>query len=237
MHIPDGYLDPTTCAATGVVAAGALAWALRAPDTGADDRRLPLAGMAAASVFALQLCNFPVVAGTSGHLLGGALTAALVGPRLGVLCMSVVVGVQALLFADGGLSALGANLTNLAVVGVLGAFVVLRLLRPLLPRTRTGVLVAVGAAAALTPALGAAAFVVQYAVGGNGAAPIGTVAAAMLGVHLLIGVGEAVLTVLTVSTVLGLRPDLVHAATHLPEPVRTPVAAAAAAAVADRAAR
>jgi cobalt/nickel transport system permease protein len=227
MHIPDGYLDPATCAATGVLAAGALAWSLRAPDAGVDDRRLPLAGMAAATVFALQLCSFPVAAGTSGHLLGGALTAALVGPRLGVLCMGVVVGVQALLFADGGLSALGANLTNLAVVGVLGAFVVLRGLRAVLPRTRAGVLVATGAAAALTPALGAGAFVLEYAMGGNGVAPTATVAAAMLGVHLLIGAGEAVITVLTVSTVLAIRPDLVHAAAHLPVPARAPAPVAA----------
>jgi cobalt/nickel transport system permease protein len=237
MHIPDGYLDATTCAATGVIAAGALAWALRTPDTGADDRRLPLAGMAAATVFALQLCNFPVATGTSGHLLGGALTATLVGPRLGVLCLSVVVGVQALLFADGGLSAIGANATNLAVVGVLGAFVVLRLLRPVLPRTRTGVLVAVGVAAALTPAFGAGAFVVEYALGGNGVAPIGTVAMAMLGVHLLIGIGEAAITVLVVSTVIGVRPDLVHAAAHLPLSAGCPVPATEPAVAAGSAAR
>jgi cobalt/nickel transport system permease protein len=212
MHIPDGFIGPGTSLAAGVVAAGALAWCARDQSASIDERQVPLAGMAAAYIFAVQMLNFPVAGGTSGHLLGGVLAAVLVGPRLGALCVSVVLLVQALLFADGGLSALGLNIVNMALVGAIGGCAIFVALRRILPRGPKSIVVAAGIAAATAPPLASLAFTLEYAVGGNGAASVPAVLASMLGVHVLIGVGEGIITALTVSAVLAARPDLVWGA-------------------------
>ena len=133
MHVPDGFLDAPTSIATGVVAAAAVGVALRGARRELDERTAPLAGLAAAFVFAAQMFNFPVGAGTSGHLLGGALAAVLVGPFTAVLCLSVVLLVQSLMFADGGITALGTNIVLLGVVGVVAAWLVFRGLQSVLP--------------------------------------------------------------------------------------------------------
>src|SRR5438093_2641233 len=114
VHVPDGFINAPVSAATGVVAAGAIAVSLRGARRELDERTAPLAGLVAAFIFAVQMLNFPVAAGTSGHLLGGALAAILVGPFTGVLCVSVVLLMQGILFADGGLTALGVNITDMA---------------------------------------------------------------------------------------------------------------------------
>ncbi|MGY1609112.1 MULTISPECIES: energy-coupling factor ABC transporter permease [unclassified Geodermatophilus] len=215
MHVPDGYLDAPTSLATGAVAAGAVAVALRGARRELDERTAPLAGLTAAFVFAVQMVNFPVGAGTSGHLVGAALTAVLVGPWTAVLCMTVVLLVQALLFADGGLTALGTNVTLLAVVAVGVGYGVFRLLLRLLPRTRTGLLAAAGAGAFLSVPAAALAFVALFAAGGVADVSLGLVLAAMGGIHLLIGIGEALITVAVLGAVLSVRPDLVHGAAHL----------------------
>ena len=155
-----------------------------------DDKQVPMAGLAAAFIFAVQMLNFPVANGTSGHLLGGVLAAVLVGPWVGALCVSVVLVVQGLLFADGGLSALGLNVINMALVGAWGGYVLFVLVRKFLPRTKAAVVGAAGVAAGLAPVLASIAFTFEYAIGGNGAASVATVAAAMVGVHVLIGIGE-----------------------------------------------
>jgi cobalt/nickel transport system permease protein len=218
VHVPDGYLDAPTSLATGAVAAGAVALALRGGHRELDERTAPLAGLTAAFVFAVQMVNFPVGAGTSGHLIGGALTAVLVGPWTAVLCLTVVLLVQALLFADGGLTALGTNVTLLAVVAVGVGYGVFRLLLRLLPRTRSGLLAAAGAGAFVSVPAAALAFVALFAVGGVADVSLGLVLAAMGGVHLLIGVGEALISVAVLGAVLSVRPDLVHGAAHLRRP-------------------
>ena len=147
MHIPDGFIDPGTSAAAGVVAVGAIGMCVKQAGKAIDDREVPLAGLAAAFVFSVQMLNFPVASGTSGHLLGGALAAVLVGPWLGPLCVAVVLLVQALLFADGGLSALGLNILNMAVIGAWGGYLVFVVLRSVLPRARSSIVVASGIAA------------------------------------------------------------------------------------------
>jgi cobalt/nickel transport system permease protein len=220
VHIPDGFVDVGTSAVTGVVAAGGLAVALRRSRDDLEDRAAPLAGLVAAFVFAVQMLNFPVAAGTSGHLLGGVLAAVLVGPWVGVLCVSVVLIVQALLFADGGLSALGLNITNMALVGCLGGWIVFVALRALLPASRAAVVGASAVAAWFGVLLASVAFTLEYATGGNDAASVGTVLAAMVGTHALVGLGEAAITAMTVSAVLATRPDLVHGARQ-PGAVRT----------------
>jgi cobalt/nickel transport system permease protein len=219
VHIPDGFINAPTSLAAGAVAAGGVGVSLRRAAQMLQDRQAPLAGLVAAYIFAVQMLNFPVAAGTSGHLLGGVLAAVLVGPWAGCVCVAVVLVVQSLLFADGGLTALGLNIVNMAVVGVFGGWVVFRLLRRALPATRTSVTVASGIAAGISVVLGASAFVLEYALGGTGGASVGTVLAAMVGVHTLIGIGEGVITALTVGVVLGVRPDLVDGASDLQVPL------------------
>jgi cobalt/nickel transport system permease protein len=218
VHVPDGFLDAPTSLATGALAAGTVALALRGSRRELDERAAPLAGLTAAFVFAVQMMNFPVGAGTSGHLIGGALTAVLVGPWTAVLCMTVVLLVQAVLFADGGLTALGTNVSLLGLVAVGVGYGVFRLLSAALPRTRTGVLAAAAVGAFLSVPVAALAFVGLFAVGGVADVPLGTVAAAMGGVHLLIGLGEAAITVAVLGAVLAVRPDLVHGAAALRRP-------------------
>ena len=215
MHIPDGFINAGTSAGAGVVAAGGLTVCVKRAARTMDERQVPLAGLGAAFIFAVQMLNFPVASGTSGHLLGGVLAAVLVGPWAGALCVSVVLLIQGLLFADGGLSAIGLNITNMALVGALLGYVVFWALRTVLPRNRTSVVVAAGIAGALAPVMASVLFTLEYAVGGNGAASVRTLAAAMVGTHVLIGVGEGVITALTISAVMAVRPDLVFGARHI----------------------
>ncbi|MFE0386637.1 energy-coupling factor ABC transporter permease [Streptomyces bungoensis] len=215
MHVPDGFIDAPTSAVTGVVAAGALAVSLRGARRELDERTAPLAGLVAAFIFAVQMLNFPVGAGTSGHLLGGALAAILVGPYTGVLCVSVVLLMQGVLFADGGLTALGVNITDMAIVTTVVSYAVFRGLLAVLPRGRRSVTVAAFAAALLSVPAAAVAFTFIYAVGGTTDVSLGKVATAMIGVHVLIGLGEAVITALTVGAIIAVRPDLVHGARGL----------------------
>ncbi|MEU0969816.1 energy-coupling factor ABC transporter permease [Streptomyces sp. NPDC005917] len=215
MHVPDGFIDAPTSAVTAVVAAGALAVSLRGARRELDERTAPLAGLVAAFIFAVQMLNFPVAAGTSGHLLGGALAAILVGPYTGILCVSVVLLMQGILFADGGLTVLGVNITDMAIVTTVVAYAVFRGLLKVLPRTRRSVTAASFVAALLSVPAASVAFTLLYAIGGTTDVSIGKVATAMIGVHVLIGVGEAAITALTVGAVIAVRPDLVHGAREL----------------------
>jgi cobalamin biosynthesis protein CbiM len=209
MHVPDGFINAPVSAAAGAVAVVGIGVALRRSSRELDDRTAPMAGLVAVFIFAVQMLNFPVAAGTSGHLLGGALAAILVGPWTGALAVSVVVIVQALMFADGGLSALGLNLINMAFVTVAVAWPVFRILARSLPRRRPAWLAATFAAAFLSVPASALAFTLEYALGGTGTFSDGSVLLAMVGTHILIGIGEGIITALTVGAVLAVRPDLV----------------------------
>jgi cobalt/nickel transport system permease protein len=212
MHVPDGFLDAPTSAATAVVAAGAVAVALRKARNELDERTAPMAGLVAAFIFATQMLNFPVGAGTSGHLMGGALAAVLVGPWTAVLCMSVVLLVQALLFADGGLTALGTNITLMGIVPVVVGWLVFIAVVRITRSSRTGVVAGAFLGALLSVPAAAMAFVGLYELGGTADIPLATLMTAMVGWHVLIGIGEAFITALTVSSVLAVRPDLVYGA-------------------------
>jgi cobalamin biosynthesis protein CbiM len=155
------------------------------------------------------MLNFPVAAGTSGHLLGGALAAILVGPWVATLALTIVLLLQALLFADGGLTALGLNVFNMSVLAVWAAYFISVGLKRVLPKTKTSLIVASAIAALISVPVSAFGFWVQYAIGGNGTFPLETVLTAMISTHILIGIGEAIITVLTISAIMASRSDLV----------------------------
>lgn len=220
MHVPDGFINAPVSVAAGVAAVAAVAVSLRGARRELDERTAPLAGLVAAFIFAVQMLNFPVAAGTSGHLLGGALAAILVGPYTGVLCVSVVLLMQGILFADGGLTALGVNITVMGVVTVVLSYAVFRGLLAVLPATRRSVTAAAFTGALISVPGAAAAFTALYAAGGTTDVPLGKVLTAMVGVHVLIGVGEAAITAATVGAVIAVRPDLVHCARALAAPLK-----------------
>lgn len=215
MHVPDSFLDVPTSAATGAIAVAGVAVALRKARNELDDRTAPMAGLVAAFVFAGQMMNFPVGAGTSGHLLGGALAAVLVGPWTGALCISVVLLVQALFMADGGVSALGTNIVLMSLVGVFVGWGVFRLVLLVLPRRMPSVPIAAAIGALISVPVAAAVFTLLFAIGGNTDIATGKVLTAMVGWHVVIGIGEALITGLVVSAVAASRPDLVYGARRI----------------------
>lgn len=215
MHAPDGFLEPGVAVVTAVISVAVVAWCLRTSSDQLGDRQIPLAGIAAAFVFAAQMVNFPVAAGTTGHLLGGALAAILLGPAVGCLVVAVVVAVQALVFADGGLTALGYNTLNMAVVTAFGGWALFRLFRRLLPADVTGITAASALAAGASVVLSAATFSLEWLFGASAPVPFDTVFGSMVGIHVLIGIGEAVITGMVIGAVLASRPDLVAGADGL----------------------
>lgn len=207
MHIPDGFLNTKTAVTTGLLAAGALAVALRRAQVYLPARRVPLLGLAAAFVFAAQMINFPVAGGTSGHLLGAVLVAALLGPGAAVIVISAVLIVQCLMFADGGISALGANIFNMAVVGGVAGWAIFYVVRSL-AKGLFGAILAAGFAAWCSTVLASVAcageLAVSRTVGWSVALPT------MAGIHMLIGIGEGLITALVLVGVARVRPELLE---------------------------
>lgn len=227
VHIPDGFINaPTSVAAAGVAVAG-VAVCLRGARRELDERTAPMAGLVAAFVFALQMLNFPVAVGTSGHLLGGTLAAILVGPYTGALCVSVVLLVQGFLFADGGLSALGLNIVVMAFTTAAVGWGAHKLVLAFLPKRDSSLPPAAFVGALVSVPAAAVVFCGFYAVGGETRVPFWTVFGAMVGVHLLIGIGEGLITAVAVSAVLATRRDLVFAARNLQSPAAAARARAA----------
>jgi cobalt/nickel transport system permease protein len=210
MHMSDGLINAPTSLIFGGVAVIGMAVAMVGARRDLDDRTAPMAGLVTAFVFAVQMINFPILPGVSGHLLGGALAAILAGPYVGALCVGIVLVVQALVFADGGLTALGANITNMAVIGTAAGYLVAVALRPLATRGRAGLASVAFLAAFVNTLLASLGFVLEFAIGGDAAFSLGGVTATVVGLHALIGIGEGVITALTVTAVASARPDLVH---------------------------
>ncbi len=215
LHAPDGFLAPWVALATGVIVVLILGLALRASAEELGDRRIPLAGVSAAFIFAAQMLNFPVASGTTGHLLGGALAAILLGPWVGSLVVAIVVVVQALVFADGGLTALGYNTLNMAIVPAFGGWALFRGFRRLLPANGSGVVGASALAAGASVVLAAMMFSIEWLFGATAPVAFDRVFGAMVGVHVLIGVGEGLITGAVVGAVLAARTDLVIGAADL----------------------
>ena len=206
MHIPDGFVSTGTAAATWLASAGSVGYAVRRVNQELNERQVPLMGVTAAFIFAAQMMNFAVAGGTSGHLLGGALAAILLGPWAGMLVLTSVLAVQALLFQDGGLLALGANVFNMAVVGVLVGWVVYTTLRRLLGDRTWAMMVSGFAAAWLSVFVASLVAAAELAI--SGTSPWVVVLSAMGLVHVFIGIGEGLITVGVLAFLQAARPDL-----------------------------
>lgn len=208
MHIPDGLLNVATVATTCVVSAGGVGNAVRIANKKLGEKQVPLMGILAAFIFAAQMLNFPVVGGTSGHFLGAALAAILLGPWAAVLIMSCVLIAQCLIFQDGGLLALGANIFNMGIVASFSAYYIYRLVTWLMGSNRRGTLVGGFAAAWISVFLASIFCAIELAV--SGTSPLGVVLPAMAGVHALIGIGEGLITTAVLGLVLATRADLLQ---------------------------
>ena len=210
MHVPDGFINAQVSAATGIISLGTL-WAyIRNAKNLVADKLIALTGMMSALIFVLQMINFPIAAGTSGHLLGGALAVIVLGPSLGVICISIVVVIQSLLFADGGLSALGVNVLNMAIITSLTGWFTITLWKKLFGESQFTLISGSVIAGLLSVVFSSIAFVLEYAIGGTVSVPLGNVLIAMISTHLLIGLGEGIITALIVSLLLRVRSDLVY---------------------------
>ena len=208
MHIPDGFLNVATVASTYVLSAGGIGNAVRIANRKLGEKHVPLMGVLAAFIFAAQMLNFPIAGGTSGHLIGAALAAILLGPWAAVLIMSCVLIAQCLIFQDGGLLALGANIFNMGIVASFSGYYLYRLIVSFLGGSRRGKLVGGFVGAWGSVLLAAIACAIELAL--SGASPMGVVLLAMAGLHALIGIGEGLITGAALSLVVVTRADLLQ---------------------------
>lgn len=206
LHIPDGFLNLVISIAAWVITLITLFIAIRKAQANYEERLAPLAGIMAAFIFAAQMINFPVAGGTSGHLIGATLAFIILGPWLGLLAMTAVIVLQALLFQDGGLVVMGANIL---VMGIVPGFVGYGIFQMSQNLARQGRLITAGVAAWLSVMM--AALVTALLLGFSGTTSLGIAIPAMLGVHALIGIGEALITTAALGFILNSRPDLVQA--------------------------
>jgi len=207
MHIPDGFLSHGINAATFVISAGACAYGIKRVNRTFGERQVPLMGVTAAFIFAAQMINFPIAGGTSGHFLGAVFSSVLLGPWTGLIIITLVLVVQCLGFADGGLTALGSNVFNMGIIGALGGYGIFITIYRLCRRSQRGFFTALAVSAWFSVVMGATAAAIELAF--SETSPLFLVLPAMTGVHALIGIGEAVITTASVSIILKARPDLV----------------------------
>lgn len=207
MHIPDGFVSLPVAAVTGLASMAVVAVALGRSRDAFGIKRAPVLGLTTAFIFAAQMINFPVAGGTSGHLLGGTLAAVVLGsPWAGGLCITTVLIIQAVLFADGGITALGANIFNMGVIGVWVGWVLTQTLQRLLGGGKRRLPLAAGIAAGVSVV--AAAIFASIELAFSGTAPPAVVLPAMTGVHILIGIGEGLITGGVLTYLANSRPDL-----------------------------
>ncbi len=208
LHIPDGFLNVATVATTYAVSAGSVSYAVKAANKKLREKHVPLMGVLAAFIFAAQMLNFPVAGGTSGHLIGAALAAILLGPWAAVLIMSCVLLAQSLIFQDGGLLALGANIFNMGIIASFSGYYLYRLAIALLGEGRKGMMISAFIGAWGSVFLASIVCAIELAV--SGASPMAVVLPAMAGFHVLIGIGEGLITGAALSMVLATRADLLQ---------------------------
>lgn len=207
MHIPDGFLAANTWVPAWLISIGGIGYCLKRTAQILKDRMVPLMGVMAAFIFAVQMLNFPVMGGTSGHLLGGVLAAVLLGPYAGAIVIAVVLTAQCLIFQDGGLTALGANIFNMSFLGAMGGYFIYNIIRRVMGDNK-GIIIGTGVAAWVSVVIASSACAVELAI--SGTSPLRVALPAMAGVHALIGIGEAIITCLVIGFVLKVRPDLIY---------------------------
>ncbi len=208
MHIPDGFLSNSINLTTAAISLGAMALALKKARQEMTEREVPLVGVTAAFIFAAQMINFPVAGGTSGHFLGAALSSVLLGPWMSFIVMSLVLVLQCFGFADGGLTALGSNIVNMGLVGGMGSYGIFIFFQFLFPKNTRGFLLASAVASWFSVVLASLACGLELAL--SGTSPFALVVPSMLGFHVLIGIGEALITTAILSAVLTARSDLIR---------------------------
>lgn len=215
MHIRDGFLSPEVCLGTGVIALGALAWSVRQLRNSLADRTVPLTGMTASLIFAGQMVNFALPPlPVSGHLLGGVLAAALLGPWAGYVAIALVLLIQLALFYDGGWTVLGANVVNMGVIGTWGGYAIYSALRSICGINRRGTLIAAFLASWLSVLAAATVFCIEFWASHRGQGyDFSRVFGWMVFLHCLIGIGEGFITSMVLSFVLVQRPDLLQVPT------------------------
>lgn len=206
MHIPDGIIDGKTAITAAGLSVVGVGWALQRVKRELPPRKIPLLGLAAAFLFAAQMVNFPIAAGTSGHLLGGTLIAALLGPSAAVVVVTTVLIVQCFLFADGGVMALGANIFNMAILGSVGGYAILRAIQFVLPGSR-GRITAIAFAAWCSVVFAAVSCAGQLAWSGTVNWRAGL--PAMAGTHMIIGLGEGLISALVFLAIQKTRPEMI----------------------------
>ena len=210
MHIPDGMLSAPVALGTAVLAGGGLALSIAKTRKSLGQQQIPILGVSTAFIYAAQMLNFPIAGGTSGHFLGAILASVLLGPWAGFIVISLVLVVQCFLHGDGGLGALGANILNMAAVGGLLAYFIFAVLKKILPATKKGSILSAGIAAWCSVVLASTVCSFEIVLSGKLQYSPLSVFAAMVGVHSIIGIGEALITVSVLSLVLASRPDLVN---------------------------
>ena len=207
MHIPDGFLTTNVWASAWAISAGAVGVCLKKTTQILKDRMVPLMGIMSAFIFAAQMINFPVIGGTSGHLLGGVLAAVLLGPYAGAVVLTCVLIFQCLIFQDGGLLALGANILNMAIIGTLGGYVIFNVFHKIFGSAK-GFIIGAAVASWFSVFVAASFCALELAI--SGLSPLRIVLPAMVGIHAIIGIGEALITVAVLSFIQKVRPDLIY---------------------------
>lgn len=207
MHIPDGFLSGRVSLVTWVISLAGVSFCLKKTAKTLKDRMIPLMGVMSAFIFAAQMLNFPVIAGTSGHLLGGVLAGVLLGPYAGAIVLTCILTVQCFIFQDGGITALGANILNMSLIGALGGYFLYRIISKIFGSNRG---IVMGAMIAGWFSVVAAAVFCAFELASSGISALRMIMPAMAGLHMLIGIGEAVITGLVIEFVLKVRPDLIY---------------------------
>lgn len=207
MHIPDGFLAANTWMPAWIIAIGALGYCIKKVQATLKEKVIPLMGVVAAFIFAAQMLNFPVAGGTSGHLLGGVLASILLGPYGGAVAISIVLVIQCLVFQDGGITALGANIFNMSIIGAVGGYYLYDIIRKRIAG-KTGMMIGTAIAAWLSVVIASSFCALELAL--SGTSPLAVALPAMALVHMLIGIGEALISCLVISFILKARPDLIY---------------------------
>jgi len=207
MHIPDGFLSINTWVSTWIISIAGISYCVKKTEQILKDKMIPLMGVISAFIFAAQMINFPVMSGTSGHLLGGVLAAVLLGPFAGAIVLAVVLVAQCLIFQDGGLTALGANIFNMSFLGTIGGYFIYRMIQKIIGENK-GIVLGSAISAWFSVVIASTACAIELAI--SGISPLNIVLPAMVLVHVVIG--EGLITCLVISFVLKVRPDLIYKA-------------------------